>query len=74
MDRMAQSHLRNVRKAAERLEKARQAFADAILAAQDSGESLRDIAPYAGLAYTRVYEIARDARKERETETENPPS
>lgn len=69
---MAQSHLRNVKKAADRLEAARKAFAEAILAAQESGESVRDIAPYAGVAYTRVYEIARDARKRRDGQMEPP--
>jgi DNA-directed RNA polymerase specialized sigma24 family protein len=60
---MAQSHLRNVARAAARLEAAREDLARAILAAQTSGESLRDIAPYAGVSYTRVHQIVREARQ-----------
>ena len=33
----------------------------AILAAVESGESYRDIAPYAGLSYARIYQLVRDA-------------
>ena len=66
MDGMAQSHLKNVRKAADQVAKAHRTLEDSILAAVDSGESLRDIAPYARLSYSRVYQIAREARKRRD--------
>lgn len=60
---MAQSHLRKVARAKEKLEKARLELEQAVLAAQDSGESLRDIAPFAGMTYTRVHELVRRARQ-----------
>lgn len=60
---MAQSHLRTVRKKAALVEKARGELAQAILAAQESGESVRDIAPYANLSWSRVHEIVREARR-----------
>jgi hypothetical protein len=36
---------------------------DAILAAHDSGESVRDIAPYAGMSPSRVHELLVEARE-----------
>jgi DNA-directed RNA polymerase specialized sigma24 family protein len=60
---VAQSDLRRVQRAARKVNKAREELAQAVLAAQESGESLRDIAPYAGLSYSRVYELVREARK-----------
>ena len=60
---MAQSDLRNVAKAAKRLEQARQSLGRAIVAAQESGETIRDIAPYAGLSTSRVHELLRQAKK-----------
>lgn len=59
---MAQRDLRRVRAAARRMEKAERELREAILAAIESGESYRDIAPYAGLSYSRVYQIAQKAR------------
>jgi hypothetical protein len=44
---MAQSHLRKVKKAAEEVEKAEGRLRAAILAAQASGETYRDIADFA---------------------------
>lgn len=58
---MAQRDLRRVRRAAERLESARQQLREAIRQASLSGESVRDIAPYAGLSPSRVYEMLREA-------------
>jgi hypothetical protein len=55
---VAQKELRRVRAAANRVSKAEQDLHDAILAAVESGESYRDIAPHAGLSYSRVYQIA----------------
>lgn len=63
---MAQKDLRRVRTKAAKVGKAEQELREAILAALDSGESYRDIAPYAGLSYSRVYEIVREAKRERD--------
>lgn len=60
---MAQRHLKAVERAARRVDQARAALGDAILAAQRSGESLTDIAPHAGLSRSRVHELAREAAK-----------
>lgn len=60
---MAQSHLRKVASVRARLEKVTAELEQAILAAQDSGESLRDIAPYAGMTHTKVMELTRKARQ-----------
>jgi DNA-directed RNA polymerase specialized sigma24 family protein len=61
---MAQRDLRRVKKVADQIEQAREALARAVLAAQESGETLRDIAPYAGLSTSRVHEMIREARKQ----------
>lgn len=63
---MARRDLRRVESAARKVKQAREALGLAIVAAQDSGESLRDIAPFAGLSYSRVYELAREARERQE--------
>jgi hypothetical protein len=68
MSNMAKRDLRRVERAAQKIANARQELGTAILAAQDSGESLRDIAPFARLSYSRVYELAREARR-RQTES-----
>lgn len=61
-----------MRTAARRLEAARIALRDAILAANKSGESVRDIAPWAGVSATRVQELLTEARRlERERDDEN---
>jgi hypothetical protein len=60
---MAQRHLRNVAKAATRLEQAREALARAVLAAQESGETVRDIAPYAKLSPSRIHQLVREAKR-----------
>ena len=49
---------------ARKIERAEQELREAILAAVESGESYRDIAPYAGLSYTRVYQLAQQKRQE----------
>lgn len=59
---MAQKDLRRVRRAAGRLETARVELREAILAAHKSGESVRDIAPYAGVSASRVYDLLREAQ------------
>jgi hypothetical protein len=69
---MAQSDLRAVQRAAKRVEKARTALRDAILAASKAGESVRDIAPWAGISPSRVHEMLQEARNlERERETQS---
>lgn len=60
---MAQRDLRRVQRLAGRLEDARVALREAILAAHDSGESIRDIAPYAGMSPSRVHELLVEARE-----------
>lgn len=66
---MAQRHLKAVAKAAADLETARQKLVDAIIAAQESGETFRDIAPHAGLSYSRVYQMAQEELRRRDDET-----
>ena len=61
---MAQRDLRRVRSRAEQLEQARQALRDAVMQAHASGESVRDIAPYAALSPSRVYELLKEATDE----------
>jgi predicted HTH domain antitoxin len=63
---VAQKDLRNVAKAAKRVDEARAGLARAILAAQESGEVLTDIAPYAGLSRSRVHELLREAKRRTE--------
>jgi DNA-directed RNA polymerase specialized sigma24 family protein len=60
---VAQRDLRRVQRLAGRLEEARVALRDAILAAHESGESVRDIAPYAGMSPSRVHELLVEARE-----------
>lgn len=60
---MAQKDLRKVRAAARRLAAARADLRDAIHAANLSGESVRDIAPYADLSPSRVQELLKEARE-----------
>ena len=63
---VAQKDLRRVRTAARRIERAERELAAAILQAVEAGETYRDIAPWAGLSYSRVYQLAEKARAERE--------
>jgi hypothetical protein len=62
-DDVAQRDLRKVRSAARAVEKARVRLRDAVHAANKSGESPRDIAPWAGLSPTRVQELLQEARR-----------
>ncbi len=66
---VATKHLKAVARAARRVSTAREALADAILEANESGESYREIAPYAGLSYTQVGELANQARARRRRRT-----
>jgi len=60
---MARKHLEAVRRAAGRVDAARAGLGEAVRQASLSGESLRDIAPYAGLKPTRVGELVREAER-----------
>lgn len=60
---MAQSHLRAVKRAADQMDRAREKLRAAIVAAHESGESIRDIAPHAGLSPSRVHELLREQPK-----------
>jgi hypothetical protein len=60
---LAQKDLKKVAAAAAKVERSRAVLRDAIYAASRSGESVRDIAPYAGLSSTRVHELLREARR-----------
>jgi len=66
---MAQRDLREIRRLAGRLEQARAELRDAIVAAHQSGESIRDIAPYAGMSPSRVHALLIEGRQ-----TEDPPN
>ena len=61
---MAQKDLRRVRTAAAKIKRAERELHQAILQAVESGETYRDIAPYAGLSYARVHQIVREQRRE----------
>ena len=61
---VAQRDLRRVAAKAKAVERAERDLREAILQAIESGESYRDIAPYAGLSYSRVYQIAQESRQE----------
>lgn len=60
---MAQRDLKKVGSAARALEKARVNLRDAIYAAHKTGESIRDIAPWAGLKPTRIKELIDEAKR-----------
>jgi DNA-directed RNA polymerase specialized sigma24 family protein len=59
---VAQRDLRRVRARAKQVAAARERLRDAILEAHLSGESIRDIAPHAGLSPSRVQELLKEAR------------
>jgi hypothetical protein len=61
--KMAQRDLKAVERAAQRVEQAHAQLRDAIHKANKSGESVRDIAPYARLSPTRVQEKLKEARR-----------
>lgn len=61
---MAQRDLKKVRTARRRRDKAQEALHAAIVSAHRSGESIRDIAPYAELGITRIHQIIREASRE----------
>ena len=59
---VAQRDLRRVGRVADRAERVRVELADAILAAHESGETVRDIAPHARLSSSRVHDLLKEAR------------
>jgi len=61
---MAQKDLRRVRTAANRVQAAERRLREVMVKAQDSGESVRDIAPFAGLSPSRVQQMLTQARRE----------
>lgn len=63
---MAQQHLRTVRRRAAKVRKAQDELAEAILRAHAEGESLRDIAEFAGWPYSRVYRLVEERRRQAE--------
>jgi len=63
---LAQRDLRRVRTAADKVEKAQDVLRRAIVLAQQSGETVRDIAPYAGLSPSRIHQILREERRRQE--------
>jgi len=62
MPNMAQRDLRRVATRAAQLERARVELREAIRRAHESGESVRDIAPYAGLSPSRVFDLLKEAQ------------
>ena len=62
---MARRHLEAVRRAVRRIDDARQALGDAMLAAQESGETIRDIQEAAGLGRSQTFELIRQAKERR---------
>jgi hypothetical protein len=56
---MARKHLRDVRNAAAKVNRARDELSQAMLAARESGETLRDIAHEAGLSHQQVSNLLR---------------
>jgi len=63
---MAQRDLRHVRTKANAVQRATRDLAEAILRASEAGESVRDIAPYAGLSPSRVHQLLQQARERRD--------
>jgi hypothetical protein len=61
---MAQRDLRKVKALAQRLRATEREFHAAILAAHESGETLRDIGQWAGLSYQRIHEIVKAQQRE----------
>ena len=62
---MARKHLKALERAVKDIETARQRLGDLMLEAQESGETVVDIAEVTGLGRTRVYELINDAKRRR---------
>lgn len=65
---VAQRDLKKVQRLARRLEKTRAELRDAMLAANEAGESVRDIASFAGMSSSRVQDWLVEARTVRPTD------
>lgn len=63
---MAERHLLKIQKLAVAREQKDRDFREAILAAHEAGESVRAIAPYAGLSPSRVHELLDETREQRD--------
>lgn len=63
---MAERDLKEVRRCTDKVEQARARLREAILKAHRSGESLRGIAPYAGMSHQRVAELLKEAEEDEE--------
>jgi hypothetical protein len=63
---MARKHLDAVRRAALRIDTAKQLLGDRMLEAQESGETITDICHAAGLKRTRAYELIGQAKERRQ--------
>jgi hypothetical protein len=65
---MARKHLRDVRGAAMKVDRARDELSRAMLAARESGETLRDIAHEAGLSHQQVANLLKELARRQEQE------
>lgn len=63
---VAQKDLKKVRRLADKVEQAKANLRAGILAANETGESSRDIAPYARLSHGQVSNLLAEARRERD--------
>jgi hypothetical protein len=63
---MARKHLDAVRRAVRRSAAADAHVGDAMLAAKESGETIKDICEAAGMGRTKAYELIRQARERRQ--------
>ena len=63
---MALKHLDAVRRAAKRIETAKQVLGDKMLDAQQSGETVVDICKAAGLKRSRAYDLINAAKQRRQ--------
>ena len=59
-DDMAREELQRVARASRNVDEAREELFACIIAAHESGETLRDIAKAAGLSHQRIHQIARE--------------
>lgn len=62
---MAQSDLRRVGRAAEKLDQAQVELRAAILNAKETGESYRDIATWANVTHQRIFQIVQEEEAKR---------
>ena len=60
---VAQRDLKKVRTRARQVERARADLRDAIVRASETGESVRDIAPFADLSLAQVHNLLKEAKE-----------